>query len=85
MFIVISKYEELFCLINVIERSNSHATRKKDAFLWCGLNIDRISVFRKLYPLNREFTKKEFEDLYYKRVSIEELEDKWFPDDISDN
>lgn len=85
MFIIIAKYEELFCLINGLERSNSHVTRKKDAFLWCGLNIDRISIFRKLYPLNREFTKKEFEDLYYKRVSIEELEDKWFHDDISDN
>lgn len=80
-FIVYAKYEELFCIIGILrEKQESTPNRKRDALLWCRLDIDKISVFRKLFPINPSFTKQEFEKVVRKRITIEQLQDQWFPD-----
>lgn len=78
-FIVYANYEELFCIIGFLEeKKQAPPNRKKDAINWCGINIDRIRVFRNLFSTNSFFTKQDLNDVYNKRKTIEQLTEEWF-------
>lgn len=80
-FIVYAKYEELFCIIDHLrEKQESTPNRKRDALLWCRLDTDKISIFRKLFPINPGFTKQEFENVVRKKIMIEQLQEQWISD-----
>lgn len=81
-FILICRYQDLFLFIaNQEKKANYHSKRKKEALLWCGLNIDRVAAFRQLYPIYPSFTKEQFRLITSKKLTIEQLMNIVYPDD----
>lgn len=77
-FTVYCKYEELFRIIDFLcNKQPNTPNRKKDVFHWCKFNIDKIGVFRKLFPRKPDFTKQEFEEVFKKRHTIDQLQERW--------
>lgn len=81
IYMLYCRYEELFCIINHLQKRNQvPSNRKRDALLWCGFNIDKIIIFRKLFPSNPYFTIEEFKDVTKGRITIDQLREKWMDD-----
>lgn len=81
-FILIARYQELFCIINSLEKKyNKHTARKREALIWCGLSIDKVKIFRQLYPRYPNFTKDHFISITRKKLSIDQLMEMLLPYD----
>ena len=78
---LISRYQELFCIISLTEEKNdTHSMRRREALLWCGLCLKRVLSFRLLYPRYPDFTKEQFRLIIRKKLTIDQLMDIIYPD-----